>query len=182
MCNLNECPTDMALAKQLCDGKSSDSFIRLCGDDASCTAKILTDNNAVWHASCKSKIKREKVERLQSKKRKDLSADNASPVDTRRSDDGQDSSEKSPKCFLCNNEKHIKSTVHKAATLNLDSKVRWCAIIVGDKEVIGKLSSVDLIGLDAMYHLTCLTDLYRRADNKVKEESPESKASTIAKA
>ena len=110
----------MALAEQLCDGMSSSSFISLCGDAATCITKILADNNAVWHGSCKSKIKREKVERLQNKKRKNLSADYTSPVKTRRPGEGklsgQDLSAESPKCFLCNNEKHSRSTVHKAAS------------------------------------------------------------------
>ena len=67
------------------------------------------------------------------------------------------------------NAPHWRS-LHKAATLQLDAKLRLCASIIGDKRLIAKLSSSDLIALNAVYHLPCLTELYRKAglnkDNK----------------
>ena len=56
--------------------------------------------------------------------------------------------------------------LRKAATLGgIDAKVRRCASIIGNKIRPRKLSSSDMIAIDAAYHLNCLTKLYRDAAN-----------------
>ena len=65
-------------------------------------------------------------------------------------------------CILCG--ESGGTYLHKASTFGLDHKVRKCAHICGDKDLIAKLSAGDLIAIDGVYHLTCLTKLYRKCD------------------
>ena len=49
--------------------------------------------------------------------------------------------------------------LRKAATLGIDAKVRRCDSIIGNKILLRKLSSGDMIAIDAAYHLNCLTEM-----------------------
>ena len=64
-------------------------------------------------------------------------------------------------CLLC--DKVGGENLRKAATFGIDSKVRKCAAIIGDNTLLRKLSCTDIIAIDAVYNLTCLTKLYRQA-------------------
>ena len=63
------------------------------------------------------------------------------------------------RCFFCDKSDGLLLAV---STFNVDSKVR-CAYQLSDEILISKLSGGDMVALDAMYHASCLTDLYRRA-------------------
>ena len=49
-------------------------------------------------------------------------------------------------CIFCGEEGN-KKDLRKAATLGLDSKVRQCAQVLGDRKLLAKLSSSDLVAL-----------------------------------
>ncbi|KAK3758981.1 hypothetical protein RRG08_005607 [Elysia crispata] len=66
-------------------------------------------------------------------------------------------------CIICDQPGGKKINFYKAATLGIDNKVRASAETLCDKDLIRKLSSGDMIAIDAHYHLTCLADLYRRS-------------------
>ena len=53
--------------------------------------------------------------------------------------------------------------------IRLEKCVRKCANILEDNDLIGKLSAGDMIALDAMYHSTCLLNLYKECDQKERE-------------
>ena len=52
-------------------------------------------------------------------------------------------------------------TLHQVLTFQLEKHVRKCENILEDNALLGKLSAGDMIALDAMYHSTCLLNLYR---------------------
>ena len=58
--------------------------------------------------------------------------------------------------------------MRRASTFGIDLKVRQCATILQDEQLLAKLSAGDLIAQDALYHLECLVSLY----NKAREKNP----------
>lgn len=157
--------------------------------------KALESNRAVWHKSCRNKIDNQKVKRAKKKADKAI---HSSPIKTRRMSlpsDGNssftstsqncdvgptaDDSMSEELCTICDQPGGKKINFYKAATLGIDNKVRASAETLCDKDLIRKLSSGDMIAIDAHYHLTCLADLYRRSEkiekNKKKKLDDRSK-------
>ena len=66
-----------------------------------------------------------------------------------------------PVCFFCG---ESSGDFHKVSTLRLDARVRKCAMLLQDTNLLGKLSSGDMIAQDTVYHAKCLLTLYRNAD------------------
>ena len=52
--------------------------------------------------------------------------------------------------------------LHSALTFEVDKKVRESATLLNDSKLIAKLSSGDLIAIEAKYHSKCLVRLYNR--------------------
>lgn len=73
------------------------------------------------------------------------------------------------KCFFCG-ETPGSAPLHEAETFQLDSRVRSCAHILGDMDLITKLNAGDMVAQDAKYHRNCLVQLYNRV-RKIKEIS-----------
>ena len=65
-------------------------------------------------------------------------------------------------CFFCG-EPPGNSGVHEAATFQIDKRVRACAVLLEDTELLAKLSTGDMVALEAKYHSKCLAGLYNRA-------------------
>ena len=136
-----------------------DLFERVSDTSVADTVQQLKSNHVVWHKGCKNTVDNQKVKRAQ------LRRTNAevipSPVKTRRIsneylcqqiDMSQPDAELpggGPLCLLC--DKSGGKTLRQAATFGLDAKVRRCAAITGDKALIRKLSSGDMIAIDAVY-------------------------------
>ena len=64
--------------------------------------------------------------------------------------------------FLWGTCKNTQSFYH-ASTFGLDARVRECAVQLQDQNLLAKLSTGDLIALEAKYHIQCLMSLYNRA-------------------
>ena len=62
------------------------------------------------------------------------------------------------KGFFCDSSDR---TLHQVLTFQLEKHVRKCENILEDNALLGQLSAGDMIALDAMYHSTCLLNLYR---------------------
>jgi hypothetical protein len=123
---------------------------------------ILKSNDVVWHRGCTNRLDNQKV------KRAELKIANVtakpSPVRTRIGlSDAGPSQEESPSlvCLIC--EQADGERLRKAVTFGIDTKVRRCASIIGNKKLIRKLSPGDMMAIDAAYHLKCLSQLYRQA-------------------
>ena len=65
-------------------------------------------------------------------------------------------------CFFCG-EASGNSGIHEAATFQIDKRVRACAVQLKDTELLAKLSTGDMVALEAKYHSKCLVGLYNRA-------------------
>ena len=127
-------------------------------DGGNGVAETFRINNARWHKSCKDKFSTLKLDRA--RKRKCASPNDTIPSEkyTRQRNTETFDSEK---CFFCQN--HNNENLHNASTFQLDSRVRSIAIQLQDKTLLAKLSSGDMVALEAKYHATCLVSLYNRA-------------------
>ena len=65
-----------------------------------------------------------------------------------------------PVCIFCD-EIGDKQESRKASTFGLDKRVRDCAYLIGDKCQLCKLSSDNMVAIDAVYHRACLTQFYQ---------------------
>lgn len=141
------------------------------GVDDSTLVQLMISQRVLWHKSCRNAIDNQKVQRARKKHEESVS-----PVKTRRMmSGGRSTTEAAPSqsssskdtvvntpCFFCG-EVGNRSELRKAATLGLDTKVRECVEVLGDKHLLGQLSAGDMVAIDAIYHCACLTRLYRKA-------------------
>ena len=125
----------------------------------------MVSNQVVWHKSCRSLIDNQKVQRARKRHQEQVIIKN-SPIKTRRFSNEPCTSKimNTSTCIFCD-EVGDKNELRKASTLKLNKKVNDCAKLLRDKELLTKLSSGDMIAIDAVYHRACLTQLYRRADS-----------------
>ena len=49
------------------------------------------------------------------------------------------------------------------ATFQVNENVHACAVLLEDTELLAKLSTADMVALEAKYHTKCLVDLYNHA-------------------
>ena len=80
--------------------------------------------------------------------------------------------------FVCK-KNDLASNLRLASTLKLDKKVRECAILLNDSKLIAKLSTGDLIAVEAKYHAACLVKLYNRARQLKKQCSDATDSSSV---
>ena len=74
-------------------------------------------------------------------------------------------------CFICESD---KLPLHQVCTLGVDARVRECASVLNDEKLLALLSSGDLIALEAHYHGSCLSNLYRNAEYAKRDDVPDS--------
>ena len=148
------------------------------GDGGGCNnpdsmVQLMITNKVVWHKNCRSAVDGQKVQRARDKREAE-DYDVNSPVKTRRMSDGTRfdtgaSSSRRPldplgtPCIFCD-EIGNRKELRRASTLGLDKRVNECAQRLGDKKLMAKLSAGDLIAINAVYHLSCLVQLYRRVE------------------
>ena len=88
-------------------------------------------------------------------------------------------------CFFCGKPPGT-SGLHEAATFQVDERVRRCAMFLKDTKLLAKLSTADMVALEAKYHTKCLVGLYNHArkakDEKFKDIDDRKVASGIASA
>jgi len=125
----------------------------------------MVANNAQYHQSCKLKYNNTKLQRAQ---KRALASDTDSAdhdlyteCKRRRSRNSEVSSQE-VRCFFCGQSSGTIG-LHEAATFQIDERVRACAVLLGDTELLAKLSPGDMVALDAKYHTKCLVGLYNRA-------------------
>ena len=136
-------------------------------------AETLKRYEAKWHDSCRLLYNSRKLKRAEKRKKsqKEANDDNTGSL--------KKSTRKSKKrafieaCFFCDKPAlDGKFLTRKASTFGLDMNVWKAAMKLQDKSLLAKLSAGDLIALNALYHLNCLTSLYNRArKTKLSEDS-----------
>ena len=130
------------------------------------TSKMF-ENKISWHKSCRDNYNSNELERAKKKQsdveeeEKGCDADGSetaqsSPIKSRRSLTPFDP--KILQCFFCE-KNDFASNLRLASTLELDKQVRDCTILLNDSKLITKLSTGDLIAIEAKYHAACLVKL-----------------------
>ena len=151
----------------------------LTGDGSRISIADLVANKAKYHQSCRGRINKQKVEREEKKARAKRKAENQaeqhSPMKTRRQ------SEPLPKkfepvCFFCDGEENEEGDddLRQAMTLSLSTNVFMAAEKLRDTKSLRKLADGDIVAIEGVYHLRCLTKFYRRA-SKLEKHSPADK-------
>ncbi len=136
-------------------------------DNGTGISKTLETNHATWHKSCWllfCKMKLDRARKRAQKRKQDVDLNSTSPVKTRSSlgsINARADAKEVRKCFFCDGMEE-KEPLHAASTTNIDCTVRECATELRDSKLLAKLAPGDMVALDAMYHLSCLTDLRNR--------------------
>ena len=124
--------------------------------------QTFVSRRAKFHTTCSLKFNKNELQRAT--KRKTSADEEISPGAKKkytrqnlfRKDEAADI------CFFCDKPATDSKPLHKASTLDLDTRVRQCAVNVQDQRLIAKLSERDLIANGAEYHTQCLVSLYNR--------------------
>ncbi|MES9881624.1 MAG: hypothetical protein ABW185_12160, partial [Sedimenticola sp.] len=66
-------------------------------------------------------------------------------------------------CFFCGTGPE-SGDLRKASMFRLHRRVKQCAELLGDSLLLAKLSAGDMMAQDAIYHVKCLSLLYRKAE------------------
>ena len=72
--------------------------------------------------------------------------------------------------FLCDEKATPKQKLHDVSTMDLDRKIRACALKLQDSRILAKLRTGDLVALEASYHRSCLISFYRRVEKTHEKE------------
>jgi len=132
-------------------------------DDGSGIIQTLISHKASWHKYCRDLFSNTKLKRA--KKRCLITSEADSPIKARRTSI-KDTGIKEH-CFFCD-EADTSSNLHKAETFQVDKKVRDCAVLLNDGQLIAKLSAGDMVALEAKYHTKCLVSLYNQARDQMR--------------
>ena len=129
-------------------------------DEGSGIETTLINNKAVWHKLCYNNFNTTKLQRAE---KRVIASDSEQENGPAKKYKCRSSFQEMPKdcCFFCG-EGPLES-LHEAATMHLDSRVRKCARDLQDESLLAKLSVGDMVAIDAKYHLQCLVSLYNRA-------------------
>ena len=123
----------------------------------------MVANKALYHHSCRLKYNNTKLKRAEKRALKREREDLEVIATCKRSRSRSvESSVLRDLCFFCG-QPPGDSVLHEAATFQIDERVRTCAKLLQDTELIAKLSAGDMVALEAKYHTKCLVGLYNRA-------------------
>ena len=129
----------------------------------------LSRHKASFHKTCYDRFNSTQLKRAQ-KRRSEAQENLGAGGKFTRSNAASYTKESPASCFICESE---KGPFHEVSTMELDARVRECATLLNDEKLLAKLGGGDLIALEARYHGTCLTMLYRRAEYARRENIPE---------
>jgi hypothetical protein len=149
-------------------------------DEGGGVEDTLRKNKAKWHKSCYNNCSKLKYERALRKRKSEDNLQMTDPVKTRAqvgSITYRDSEESHSVCFFC---EEMGGTLHKAATLAIDTRVRSAATQLQDRKLLTKLASGDMHAIDAVYHASCLAGLYNRVRKMQQTSANENEAQSIS--
>ena len=163
--------TNLAMLKELDALPSGINISRLLFNED--LKEILTLNNAKWHKFCYKRCSSLKIERAQHRRQKEHKQNIPSPTKhhlrARTSSCSVEKDEVSqPACFFCDD---VTGELHKAATHNLDCRVRSSAEQLGDSKILAKLAAGDMVAIDAVYHLNCLNSFYNKSRTRKRKST-----------
>ena len=139
-------------------------------DEGNGIEMAMVANSAKYHQSCRLQYNNTKLQRAQ-KRALTVSSEDHSVYNTckyMRSQTTDSSILQTDVCFFCGKLPGT-SGLHEAATFQVNERVKACAVLLEDTELLAKLSTADMVALQAKYHTKCLVSLYNRA-RKAKAE------------
>lgn len=143
-------------------------------DDGHGIEAAMVEHGAQYHQTCRLQYNNTKLQRAQKRAlKKEGQSDEEQSVGKRTRARSRSSSTHnvSESCFFCGQPAGAKS-LRKATTFQMDRRVRACATLLGDTELLGRLSGGDMVALDVQYHPQCLIGLYNRT-RKVQSTRPQ---------
>ena len=119
------------------------------------TADLFLDVKAKWHHSCHQKFTASRLQQAKDRKRKQDEDEGNLRCLKRQSLEAN-----MPLCIFCGEQNSEK--LHEYATRNAEVFLRAMASEMDDNEMLMKLSSGDLVPIEAKYHFSCLTKYRNR--------------------
>ena len=144
--------------------------------------KKFHGKKAKWHSSCKSLVTETKLITATTSKRK--STESAVPAPVEKKITRSQTPKFDPNtCFVpgCRLETTEDETLHEVMSTELDERFRWYASYMNDTELLMKLSSGDLIALEAKYHSSCALMYRNRVRSKLRQAKPTTITETMQK-
>ena len=122
-------------------------------DDGKGIEATLKQHKGKWHDSCRLQYNRAQLQRAAKRTRPsdDECTTSGSKKRFTRKIIEQPSCPLIETCFFCNKPSSCGETLRRASTFGIDLKVRQCATILQDEQLLAKLSTGDLIAQDALY-------------------------------
>lgn len=124
-------------------------------------AKLLHQNNACWHNSCRQLFTDTMLTRVVNKKRKhDNVSGNVVRSSKRQSLSSSDTKSSystiiTMSCVFCS--ENTNEDLHECCTHNIDVRLRTMATEMEDTDLLAKLAGGDVIAIEAKYHSSCMT-------------------------
>ena len=146
-------------------------------DDGSGIEATLVTKKAKWHKVCYVLCNETKVERARKHREQTCHKMPLSPIKEHLRSASvplypvETEGKCPPACLFCDD---ITGDLHKAATMSLDTRVRQIATASRDTKLFAKLSPGDMIAIDAVYHLKCLTSFYNRNRSQQRHSTDQS--------
>jgi len=121
------------------------------------TIDDLIKHEASWHKSCHLKFNKCSLERAQKKRDlQDAGPSNEGPEGKRRRDR---LSRTKNICLFCTGS---DGDLHECMTLEADKNIREMATDLQDTAILARIAGGDIVAIDGMYHLNCLTEFRNR--------------------
>ena len=140
----------------VCAFRKIDRLPQKLGFNEGVTVEYFVAHRAKWHKSCHRKFAKEKLHRVEWKRK--LTLDDPDTATDENCQKDHQILPKSSSIFCGKEDDHL----HEFRTLNADANIRWIATDLQDTTLLAKISGGDLIAIEAKYHLTCLTELRKR--------------------
>lgn len=129
-------------------------------DDGDGIESTLKKHRAEWHKRCRLKFNKKAFDEQSHKDVTIEQEPSTCTVDTRYAYSHPQHTE--PTCFFYN-ETAGAGVLHNASTYQIDANVRRCAFELEDTALLAKLTTGDMIAIEAKYHHNCLRSLYNKA-------------------
>lgn len=115
-------------------------------------ADTFLHNKAKWHKSCHLKFAQSKLTRVREQKAKKRKNDFAD--DQRKSKRRVSGIPDKEACIFCS---QVTGKLHRCSTMRLDNELRKMAMEMQDTMLLARISSGDLVAIEAKYHYNCLS-------------------------
>ena len=147
-------------------------------DNGSGLCNTLLKHEASWHKSCKDKINSMKLKRAEKRKIYEEPSPYSPPKTRQTSSFGPSycGIKEEELWFFCD---QVAGSLglQRASTFELDRKVRESVMRLKRNDLLAKLSSGDMIAIEAKYHAKCLVSLYNDVCSlEIKSKSEDEKS------